>query len=151
MPVCKAHHAFTALNMHSIRSASEHKLLHIHHSVVYLKHLRIWQYNLPLWCSSLCICMNLYVIHKLTGGAFVQSEAGAKGRAHFKCILGQQVSLSKTTVPQGLHVQNDPFRESLRWLAGCAQCRWRVCTVVLKGVQLQCNLLMGQPQIQFVH
>lgn len=62
-PVCKSDHASTALDMHSIWSASGHKLSHIHHSVVSkASKARTIQSPSVVW-QSVYICMNLHVIH----------------------------------------------------------------------------------------
>lgn len=82
MPVCKSHHAFTVPNMHIIQSAGGQKLhtsYLIRHSVVYLTHLSIKQYNLPLWCRSLCISVWI-VVWFISIWRCICPEARATGR-----------------------------------------------------------------------
>lgn len=78
MPVCKSslyctEHAY--LSDQQV-DTSYHTRYNVHDSVVYLKHLGIGQYNLPLWCSSLCICMNPGVIHKYLKVHLYSQKAG---------------------------------------------------------------------------
>ena len=88
MPVCKSHHA-NLLNMHAVWSASGHKLTS---QCGLSRASEDMKYNLPLWCSSLCICMNLDVIHKYLKGHLHSQKPGQQEGSHCKCIVWKQNS-----------------------------------------------------------
>lgn len=82
----------------------------IHHSVVYLKHLRIKQYNLPLWCSSLFTSVWIFVWFISIWRCIytVRSQGNRKG-LNANASSGSRGSLFITAVPQRLHVYDGPF------------------------------------------
>lgn len=95
------------------------------------------QYNLPLWCSCLCVSVWILVwfISIWRCICTVRGQGNRKGSLQMYPVaagfLVKHHSASRITCVK--------WPISLRWLAGCAKCRWKVCKVVLKDIQLQFN------------
>lgn len=83
----------------------------------------------------------------------MQSEARATGRGSLQVhpLAAGLLCLTPERLKDCKCKKKDPFRERLHWLAGLLNARWKICTVVLEGIQLQFRHITRRPRIQFVH